>query len=277
MRYTIEKILAEYEKRTIANGLSPRTAERVQNNVRNYVKEMDIKQLRQINTDSILLWGSKKLAKGVRTSTLSSYYASIRAFSAFASTLDVHLDVDASKVHCRAHYRVRRVLTSRQIRRTVNFADSDQTKLLIRLIYITGMRRHEALSITYEMVDAANNLTLEITGKGNKARPVFLTKPLRDEILSMKSSGYVFTVEGKQMSGDYAYTKIKKAMRDAGYPWANVHTLRHSFATRILAKGGDISHVSRMLGHSNIATTQIYTHIMNADIQRTHRKFMEDL
>lgn len=248
--------------------LSENTKLRIRSNVLDYSNSMKVYRTTRMTTDSVLLWGSRKLSNGRRTSTVSACYNSIRSFARFAESHGYEIDIDEKLVRCSPQYRSRRALTPAQIRRVISFADP-QTASLIRLAYMCGLRRSEALSVTVEMIRTSITGVMYITGKGNKSRPVFLTPALQEELMFIEKEGPCFPI-----SADLAYTRVKQAMVDSGYPWANFHTLRHSFATTLITRGADISKVSRMMGHENIATTQIYVHTITADIQKAHRKYI---
>lgn len=271
---SITAMLHKYQTQKTAAGLSQRTIERVTTNVKDYARAMHLRSLSRITTDSVLLWGAIKLSHGVRPSTVAAYYNSLRAFTVFCKDEDIQLPVDITKLQCKFQYRRRRVLKPYQVRRVINAEPNPIVATLIRAIYTSGMRRAEAISITIAQLLASQNNTIEIVGKGGKTRPVFITEDIYKDMFRYSENGYCFTVNGKPMTGVQAYTLIKRSLTRVGYGWANVHTLRHSFATLLLARGANIYHVSRMLGHSKVSTTQIYAHLVTSDIQRTHRKCM---
>jgi integrase/recombinase XerD len=126
---------------------------------------------------------------------------------------------------------------------------------------------------------------LRITGKGNKERLVPLgeeamtwleryVKSARPVLLGSGSSQFVFvTQRGEPMTRQMFWQLIKRHARSAGIDQAlSPHTLRHAFATHLLNHGADLRVVQMLLGHSNISTTQIYTHVANARLQELHAK-----
>lgn len=271
---SITAILNKYQTQKTAAGLSQETVIRVKTNVTDYARMMHIRSTSRVTTESILLWGATKLSYGVRPSTVAAYYNSLRAFVVFCKDEDTPVNVDVTKLVCKFQYRRRRVLKPYQVRRVIAAEDNPIVATLIRLLFTSGMRRAEALSITIPQLLAASTNTIEIVGKGGKMRPIFITDELYKDMFRYSENGYCFTVNGKPMTGAQAYALIKRALTRVGYGWANVHTLRHSFATLLLSRGADIYHVSRMLGHSKVSTTQLYAHLITSDIQRTHRKCM---
>jgi len=167
-------------------------------------------------------------------------------------------------------------------------------RAILELLYSTGLRVSELTGLN------KNNITKEVLssrefgviGKGQKARTVFLTDASvywLKRYLAIRNDDYkplFIRYSGKYMDENdkngeslrinprSVQRMVKKYALKAGMA-TNVtpHVLRHSFATHILKNGGDIRSVQELLGHSNIATTQIYTHLTNKDLKETHRKF----
>ena len=165
---------------------------------------------------------------------------------------------------------------------------------ILELLYSTGMRVSELVSLN--VLDISNevleNREFSIIGKGRKARTVYLNDAavhwLKRYLTLRKDSFKPLFVRysGKSMRPDDASGEtlrltprsvqrmVKKYALKAGIAkQVTPHVLRHSFATHILRKGGDIRSVQELLGHSNISTTQIYTHLTNKDLKETHKKF----
>ncbi len=104
-------------------------------------------------------------------------------------------------------------------------------------------------------------------------RTIFVSKAILAELLEIKIDDEPFF----NFNRSIAYYKIKKAMVEAGYPNAYPHSLRHTFTTTMLRNGATLSHVQRLLGHSNISTTQRYEHLVTVDIRRAHSKYLAEV
>jgi len=158
-------------------------------------------------------------------------------------------------------------------------------KAILETLYATGMRVSEAVNLKLDNVNLDVGF-LRCIGKGNKERVIpigakavnSLKRYLgnsRQALLNKKESEFLFLNRfGKKISRQSLWKVIKKYARQARIKkpiWP--HTLRHSFATHLLERGADLRSVQEMLGHSNISTTQIYTHINKDRLKTIHKMF----
>jgi len=162
-------------------------------------------------------------------------------------------------------------------------------RAILELLFSTGLRVSELVKLNHDELNFERR-EFGIIGKGGRARVVFLSDNAIDWIrryLSVRSDGYrpLFIRYSGRVSKDNDGEKmrltvrsvqrvVKKYVKAARIPIdASVHTLRHSFATDLLSNGADIRSVQEMLGHKNIATTQIYTHVTNKQLRDVHKTF----
>lgn len=152
--------------------------------------------------------------------------------------------------------------------------------LMLRMLYETGMRRSELAALREASVDF-HNLTVKVLGKRNKERLVPIEIELAHNIsdyiaLKKQTVGeneWLFVnAKGQQVSPGVVYQVVRKYM--AGLSNADrvsPHVFRHSFATHILAEGGNIQAIKELLGHENLATTEIYTHVTREHLKEEYR------
>ncbi len=158
-------------------------------------------------------------------------------------------------------------------------------KAILETLYATGMRVSEAVNLKPDNVNLDVGF-LRCIGKGNKERVIPLGKKAieslkkylqaaRPRLLNKKESEFLFLSRlGKKISRQSFWKIIKKYARDARIKKSiKPHILRHSFATHLLERGADLRSVQEMLGHSNISTTQVYTHVNKDRLKNIHKQF----
>ncbi len=158
-------------------------------------------------------------------------------------------------------------------------------RAILETFYATGARVSEVVNLKKDNVNLEVGF-LRCVGKGNKERIVPLGKKAiegitryiensRGEFLKKKESEYLFlNRSGARISRQSLWKLIKKYARQAGIKKPiRPHILRHSFATHLLEGGADLRSVQEMLGHSNISTTQIYTHVSRDRLKTIHKQF----
>ncbi len=156
---------------------------------------------------------------------------------------------------------------------------------MLQLLYSTGMRVSELVTLPVIGCNLSSCF-IRVIGKGEKERLVPFGIPAKEAldayldsarplILKGKRSNTLFvTGRGKGMTRLRFWQIIKEAARAAGIKKSiSPHSLRHSFATHLLTHGADLRSVQIMLGHSDITTTQIYTHVDEGRLKDIHRKF----
>ena len=145
-------------------------------------------------------------------------------------------------------------------------------RLILMLLYYSGMRLDELVNIKWEDFDfERNTIHLKVT-KGEKERVIFLHEKLKALIQNfhLQNKGLVFNSNfGKKYNPRSIQMIVRQAAEKAGITKkVTPHTLRHSFATHLLEGGADIRSIQSLLGHKNLQTTQIYTHVANKNIQK---------
>ena len=174
-------------------------------------------------------------------------------------------------------------LSGTELKRFMESADHPRDRAILELFFSTGLRLSELCSLNRDLDLSRDEFS--IRGKGDKVRVVFLSdrakEYLRAYLKSRKDLAEpLFVSESFKKSSDARLTPksiqriVKTCATKAGiYKRVTPHVLRHSFATDLLSNGADIRSVQMMLGHANIATTQVYTHVTDKQLREVHKKF----
>ncbi len=158
-------------------------------------------------------------------------------------------------------------------------------KAIFELLYSCGLRISEAVQLTMSELDFDNGF-IKVKGKGGKERLVpagheafrLLRKYLKDSrahILGDRMSEYVFISKKGSMLNRKSVWRLLKGYVERTEIRKNItpHTLRHSFATHLLENGADLRSVQELLGHMDISTTQVYTHLARKELQKIHKRY----
>ena len=164
------------------------------------------------------------------------------------------------------------VLNKEEINRMIEATENIKHRLLLMFLYYAGLRLDEVRNVGWNDIDFERGLIhLKIT-KGGKERIVFLHQKLVDmlNLSGIKKEGFIFV---SNRGGKYNKRSVQMIVKNAAKKAeikkkVSPHTLRHSFATHLLEAGADIRYIQELLGHKDLKTTQIYTHIANKDIKR---------
>lgn len=232
-------------------------------------------------------WIASLTRDGLAPSSVARTVSAVRGFYKFLM-LDGHLkrhpaeDLDTPQ---RLSY-LPRFLTEDEINRLLAAPDIStdegiRDRAILEIMYATGLRVSELVSLKESDIDLQAGLVV-CHGKGNKERRVPLGKSAihwLQQYGAVKAahgkahSLYMFLHRGKPFNRHFAWSLIKKYSERIGIDRVSPHTLRHSFATHLLQHGADSRSVQALLGHSDISTTQIYTHITDLHLQSAYRRF----
>jgi len=161
---------------------------------------------------------------------------------------------------------------------------ADRNRAIVELMYASGLRVSETIGLTLDGIDLYQGL-VRVTGKGNKerlvpvgeaavARLMEYLQHARPALAQRRDSGHLFiTKRGSGMTRQNCWHMLKKRALGCGLRAISPHTLRHSFATHLLDHGADLRVVQALLGHSNISTTQIYTHVSRERLKSVHQRY----
>lgn len=276
---------------TVERGLSANTLESYERDLhtfRTYLVKRGHTTFQEIEQHHISLYLRHLQDAGRANSTMSRNLASIRSFFHFLVreeliVLDPSIHVETPKIE----KRLPRVLTPEEVERLLQAPDKSSIAglrdyAMLELLYATGIRVSELVSLQCGDVHLSSGF-LRCMGKGGKERIIpigeFALQALhtymevgRPSFMRQVSEQALFlNHHGTQMSRQGFWKILKKYANEAHiFKEITPHTLRHSFATHLLERGADLRAVQEMLGHADISTTQIYTHVTKGRLREVY-------
>ncbi|MDP8216792.1 MAG: site-specific tyrosine recombinase XerD [Candidatus Kaelpia imicola] len=277
---------------SLERGLSDNTSRAYRVDIKKFYDFMDSKGvgLSSVRRDFIsdYLWSERE--RGKESSTAARNLVSIKVFFRFL-TREGHIKEDPTEAmdSPKLWKRLPEVLNLTEVERLLEAAGSGDTqsirdRAILELLYGSGLRISELNSLKVLDVNLGVSF-LKCKGKGGKERIVPLgskaacaieryLKTSRPEYLKGSSDYLFLNRSGKMISRQSCWKIIKKYASLSGIKKSiSPHTLRHSFATHLLEGGADLRSVQEMLGHANISTTQIYTHVDREYLKQIHKKY----
>ncbi|MGD0946054.1 MAG: site-specific tyrosine recombinase XerD [Candidatus Binatia bacterium] len=228
--------------------------------------------------------------RGLSARSRARMLAAVRGWFAFLLR-EAEIETDPScDIHLpRLGQRLPRSLALEEIAqllaRTAGDTLAQRDGAMIELVYATGLRVSEIVSLKVSQVNLEAGY-LTVVGKGSKERAVpigsYARQRLLDylagaraKILAGRLSPYLFVSRaGRRLTRQGFWKRLRLAVRRASLAGkVSPHTLRHAFATHLVERGADLRAVQMMLGHADIATTQIYTHVARERLRAVHRQF----
>lgn len=295
----IERLKREFLEHTeLAKGRSLKTVENYDRYLSRFVKQSGVKKASEITDDVVRdfrLWLNRQSTgrKSPSGETLSRktqnyYLIALRAFLKFLVRKEVK-SLPAERIElAKVSDRHLDLISAAELGRLLEAAKGDdlkalRDKVILELLFSTGLRVSELCSLTSDMDFQAGEFSVK--GKGGKIRVVFISeeaqKALRDYLKArkdMEESLLVRINQGGQATGPLGRRSVERIVKQyavkAGISKkVTPHVLRHMFATDLLSNGADLRSVQMLLGHANISTTQIYTHVTDKALRETHKKF----
>ena len=249
------------------------------------------KDLRDVGTDELAEFLGTRKQEGLNAASLRITTVHLKIFFRWLVGKE-RLEMDPAEplLAPRADGTLPETLHACEVARLLDSIDPQprlgrRDRAILELFYSSGLRLSELCGLRLEMFDAEEGF-LRIKGKGGKTRMARVGKAARDsiedylknerpELVTKKTSSHVFiSVRGGALSPDRVRQIVKERAAAAGigqniYP----HLLRHSFATHLLEGGADLRVIQELLGHADISTTQIYTHVDRHRLKAVHRSF----
>ncbi|MDR2177840.1 MAG: tyrosine recombinase [Treponema sp.] len=282
---------------------SPLTAETYRMEARRFLDWLTLEGLELERVDSSGLsryLDKRRTVDRIDSRSTAKVISALRSFFRFTVDESIRADNPASVLEMpRRPLRLPEVLSRETVERLLNVVNSEtplglRDRTIFELIYSAGLRVSEAVSLDLRDLDLPGSASpggggiARVKGKGNKERLVVFgdvavfwlrryLKESRPILMRHRHSRALFIGRsGKRLSRKGIWKNYARFTSLAGTS-SHLHALRHSFATELLSGGADLRSVQALLGHSDLATTQIYTHVDVSQLRENHRKFLPRL
>lgn len=252
-----------------------------------YLSQQEIYTLDELEARDIRAWQMMHTEKGERPASVKRYLAAVSSWLRFLRRRklmerDLMAKITMPKIPKRQPVFYRQSEAEHLYDEGI-FADDfygRRDSLAMRMLYETGVRRSELTGLREGDVDLSAR-TVKVLGKGNKERYI----PIEEELCATIAVYLPLKHEAKpgnpwmfpgthteKLSDQMLYTIVRKKMTTlSNADRTSPHVFRHSFATHILSEGGDLKAISQLLGHANLAATELYTHVTREHLKETYR------
>jgi len=246
-------------------------------------KEYDMKEISTAPYSLIRSWVVYLVESGISNRSINRKISSLKSYFNFLlkskqikeSPLRKHQSLKVEK-------RINVPFSEKEINEVLDFFDHDddfeqvRDKLIIEFLYTTGMRRAELIGLKENSVDLSQSI-VKVIGKRNKERQIPLLNSVRKTIENYRgiknkmaplTDHFFVTKKGAQIYPNLVYRIINEYFGKVSLKVKkSPHIVRHSFATHLLNEGADLNSVKELLGHSSLASTQVYTHSNLKDLK----------
>lgn len=291
----MEEFLKEYLTiLRFEKNLSDNTINSYQNDIKNFLSfcnTSNITDLNNIKASDIAKYFEQQRLQGKDSSTSARYMSSIKGFFGYLQDNNyIEINPTDKLLSVKKSRKLPAVLSFEEIEKilgapNINDLASLRDKAILELFYSSGLRVSELINLKINDL-FFNDEVIRVLGKGSKERIVpvgtsavkwineYLIKARPSFEKKSKSHHYVFlNKRGSKLSRMWIWKIVNKYAEDAGIKKEiHPHTFRHSFATHLLEGGADLRAVQEMLGHADISTTQIYTHVNREYIKQVHKE-----
>ena len=253
-----------------------------------YVKDhYELADLTQAETKMVKSYLVHLKEDGISNRSINRKLSALRAFYKYCLREDVIAKTPMTGVKSLKLDKMLPKFISEQDINKVSFPENDdfatqRDRLIFELLYQTGMRRAELCGLKDDDVDSAA-LLLKVHGKRNKDRFVPLSQEMiriidqyctvREATFTSHADRLLLNDRGEEMSTSYIYNKVHKMLFGiTTLKQKSPHVLRHTFATHLLDEGASLVAIQRLLGHEDLATTQIYAHTTIEQLKQIHKQ-----
>ena len=274
----------------LTTGASKNTLSAYRSDLKIFSKWLNNNSLIDVDKKQIQDYFSYRKDSNISASTQSRMLTCLHSFYQFLSDKkNLKIDPTEQLDYPKLEKKLPIFLNVQEVERLLEAPNSkslfgQRDRAMLELLYSCGLRVSELINLSYHNINLKDEF-IRIHGKGNKERLLpmgeiaidYLTKyELNSRPALLKngqSDSYFLSNRGKAMSRQNFFYIIKDYASKAGIDKPiSPHSLRHAFATHLVQKGADLRSVQLMLGHSDISSTQLYTHIQNAQLKAQHQK-----
>lgn len=278
----------------VEKGVSLNTLEAYSRDLVRYVEfEQDagIKTIKDITSDDVITYLGSLRKGGLTANSVNRGLAALRGFYKYLIRENIVVENPVANIElARVWMRLPDTLSMEEMNLLLRQPDTNtfsgiRDKAMLELMYATGIRVSELISLTINSINWQVGYLITI-GKGKKERivPIGKTaidsldryvKDIRQKFLKKTATNILFLNRyGRGLTRQGFWKIVRKYVNKAGLQKkVHPHTFRHSFATHLLEGGADLRSVQVMLGHADISTTQIYTHITGERLKKIHKKY----
>jgi len=251
-------------------------------------QECDLFDPMAIDSDLIRIWISRLMEQGLKARSVNRKLSTVKSFFRYLKKNGVIVRNPAEAVSGpKVSKRLPAFVNDREMTQVIddplNYSDDfrgHRDQFLIELLYLTGMRRAELISLSDNDIDF-DACTLRVTGKRNKQRIIPFSDEtkekikkyieIRDAEIENKSSFLFVKEDGEPLYPKLVYNIIHSHLSTISTLLRkSPHVLRHSFATEMLNNGAEINAVKELLGHSSLASTEVYTHVTFEELRKAY-------
>ncbi len=275
-----EEIMEEFLAILEASGASPETVKSYRAAIKDFLEYIGDKPLRNVRITDVIKWRNHKLKNGfhkTRSRDKNSQKVTLHYYNLFIRRFLKWLGIRIHIPNVKKPPRRIETLSDEEIRKLYSAVKNPLDKIILDLLLDTGLRSRELLGLRVRDVDFENNVITVFNAKYGKERKVIATPQTIEELktwIQLNNLGENDRIIPLTYSG--LYKRLKRLAKRAGVNPSKIHPhiFRHTFATRALRGGMNILSLQRLLGHSDIRTTQIYTHLTIEDIRTEYMQAM---
>lgn len=251
------------------------------------------KEVKDLNKDDLNDFSYDQAINGLSPATIARRIATIKNFYMFLESDGIAKNIISDEIILpKKEKNLPKVLSEEEVQSLLNGPDQSTEKgirdfAILEILYSCGLRVSEAANLQISQINEQEEI-INVFGKGKKERIVPIRKSalkalkryiseVRSKHLVIDKKNVFIAKNGKAMSRQAIYNVVVKNAKDVGIQKEiHPHTLRHSFATHLLDNGADLRVVQELLGHTNVGTTQIYTHVTTKTLVKSYDLYRKD-